>query len=254
MAETGIRFMTFGISPYCEKARWALDWHRIPYREIGWPPGLHQILAKRCGAKTSALPILLEGTTVIQGSSAIIDWAERRAEDHARSLAPSNSAGETQEIERRSNEITAVHVRRLAFAEMLPNYAHFVKPGMFERASGWHRLAGHIMWPVEVRIIMRGYDLGPGAAAESRAKIDAELDWLDAKLADGRAYLAGGRFSRADLTVASVLAAFARPKEMPTFHNKRAPEALAADVRRWSERPTLRWVLETYRMHRRQAN
>ena len=169
MAETGIRFMTFGISPYCEKARWALDWHRIRYREIGWPPGLHQILAKRCGAKTSALPILSEGTTVIQGSSAIIDWAERRAEDHARSLAPSNGAGETQEIERRSNEITAVHVRRLAFAEMLPNYAHFVKPGMFERASGWHRLAGHIMWPVAVRIMMRGYDLGPGAAAESRA-------------------------------------------------------------------------------------
>ena len=254
MAETGIRFMTFGISPYCEKARWALDWHRIRYCEIGWPPGLHQILAKRCGAKTSALPILLEGTTVIQGSSAIIDWAERRAEDHARSLAPSNRAGETQEIERRSNEITAVHVRRLAFAEMLPNYAHFVKPGMFERASGWHRLAGHIMWPVAVRIMMRGYDLGPGAAAESRAKIDAELDWLDAKLADGRAYLAGERFSRADLTVASVLAAFARPKEMPTYHNMRAPEALAADVRRWSERPTLRWVLETYRIHRRQAN
>ena len=61
MAETGIRFMTFGISPYCEKARWALDWHRIRYREIGWPPGLHQILAKRCGAKTSALPILFGG-------------------------------------------------------------------------------------------------------------------------------------------------------------------------------------------------
>jgi hypothetical protein len=35
MAEAAIRFMTFGISPYCEKARWALDWHRIPYREIG---------------------------------------------------------------------------------------------------------------------------------------------------------------------------------------------------------------------------
>ena len=69
MAETGIRFITFGISPYCEKARWALDWHRIPYREIGWPPGLHQILAKRCGAKSSALPILLEGTQSFRGAA-----------------------------------------------------------------------------------------------------------------------------------------------------------------------------------------
>jgi glutathione S-transferase len=117
---------------------------------------------------------------------------------------------------------------------MLPNYAHFVKPGMFERASGWHRLAGHLMWRAAVQV-------GPGAAAESRAKIDPELDWLDAKLVDGRAYLAGDRFSRVDLTVASVLAAFARPKEMPMFHNMRAPEALAADVRRWGERPTMRW-------------
>ena len=253
MAEPEIRFITFGISPYCEKARWALDWHRIPYREIGWPPGLHQILAKRCGAKSSALPILLEGDTVIQGSSAIIDWAERHAEDRGRMLAPRNGADEAQEIERRSNEIIAVHVRRLAFAEMLPNYAHFVKPGMFERASGWHRLAGHMMWPVAVRVMMRNYDLGPGAAAESRSTIDVELDWLDAKLADGRPYLAGERFSRADLAVASALAAFAQPKEMPTFYSMRAPERLAADVHRWGERPTMRWVREQYRMHRLSA-
>ena len=103
-------------------------------------------------------------------------------------LAPRNSADEAQEIERRSNEIIAVHVRRLAFAEMLPNYAHFVKPGMFERASGWHRLAGNMMWPVAVRVMIRNYDLGPGAAAESRSIIDIELDWLDWKLADGRPY------------------------------------------------------------------
>lgn len=121
-----------------------------------------------------------------------------------------------------------MHVRRLAFAEMLPNYAQFVKPGMFERTSGWHRLAGHMMWPVAVRIMIRGYDLGPGAAAESRSIIDVELDWLDSKLAGGRPYLAGKRFSRADLAVASALAAFAQPKEMPTFHNMRAPESLAA--------------------------
>ena len=252
MAETGIRFMTFGISPYCEKARWALDWHRIHYREIGWPPGLHQILAKRCGAKTNALPILLEGTTVIQGSSAIIDWAERRAEDQ-RSLATSNSAGETQEIERRSNEITAVHVRRLAFAEMLPNYAHFVKPGMFERASGWHRLAGHIMWPVAVRIMMRGYDLGPGAAAEAAPRSTPSSTGLTRSLPTAAPILpAALQPRRSDRGERACR--LARPKEMPTFYNMRAPEALAADVRRWSERPTLHWVLETYRMHRRQAN
>src|SRR6187397_1237510 len=52
--------ITFGFSHFCEKARWALDWHGIAYQEIGWPPGVHRILAKRCGAKGTTLPILLD--------------------------------------------------------------------------------------------------------------------------------------------------------------------------------------------------
>ena len=105
MAETGIRFMTFGISPNCEKARWALDWHRIPYREIGWPPGLHQILAKRCGAKSSALPILLEGDTVVQGSSAIIDWGKR-----TQKIADAGSRHETAQTKRKRSSGAATRL------------------------------------------------------------------------------------------------------------------------------------------------
>ena len=59
------RLITFGISHFCGKARWALDWHGIPYEEIGWPPGWHLVLAKRCGATASTLPIVLDGETVI---------------------------------------------------------------------------------------------------------------------------------------------------------------------------------------------
>jgi glutathione S-transferase len=49
------------------------------------------------------------------------------------------------------------------------------------------------------------YDIGPEAACDSRSMLASELDWLDTKLADGRSYLAGNRFSRVDLTVASLL-------------------------------------------------
>jgi glutathione S-transferase len=106
------------------------------------------------------------------------------------------------------------------------------------------------MWPVSRSLMLRKFAIRPGAAAESRAKIEEELDWLDAKLADGRPYLAGDRFSRADLTVASLLAPFARPKEMPVYHAMPIPEPLSEDVRRWSERPVMRWVLTQYHTHR----
>jgi glutathione S-transferase len=250
VTKTKARLITFGISHFCEKARWALDWHGISYREISWPPGLHQVLAKRCGAKGTTLPILLDDETVIQGSGAIIDWAETKGLDPARSLTPIANAVEAQEIERRTDAVIGIHVRRLAFAETLPSQSHLVKPALFHGASGWHRLVGNMMWPVARRIMMRMYDISPGAASESRSKLEAELDWLDGKLADGRAYLTGDRFTRADLTVASLLATFARPQEMPIYHDLVGPDALAADVERWRKRPVMRWVIALYRTHR----
>jgi glutathione S-transferase len=156
-------------------------------------------------AKVTTLPIMLDGDTVIQGSGAIIDWADQQAQDHARRLTLAGSL----EIEQRADRVIGVHVRRLGYAETLPRFPHLVKPALFRNASSSHRLIGNLMWPLSRRVMMRMY-----AASESRAKLEAELDWLDTKLADGSPYLAADRFSRADLTVASLLALFAQPQEM----------------------------------------
>jgi len=103
MTHEKVSLITFGVSHFCEKARWALDWHDIDYEEISWPPGLHQILAKRCGAKDTSLPIVRERERdrVVQGSGAIIDWADDNAEDKSRRLTQEGSV----EIEERADEI-----------------------------------------------------------------------------------------------------------------------------------------------------
>jgi glutathione S-transferase len=250
MTKTSPTLVTMGVSPFCERARWALDWHGLGYNEIGWPPGLHQILAQNRGLKTSTVPILMDGATIIQGSATIIDWAEKNAIDPNRSLTPQADRKEAEYIEQRTDAVIGVHVRRLTFAETLPSYPHLLRLALFQRASAWHRLFGNMMWPVSRRLMLRKFDIRAGAAAESRAILELELDWLDTKLSDGRPYLAGGRFSRADLTVASLLAFFAKPKEMLRYHAMIAREALTEDVRRWSERPVMRWVLRQYRAHR----
>lgn len=249
MAHLKPRLITFGISHFCEKARWALDWHGITYEEIGWPPGWHLVLAKRCGARASTLPIVLDGKTVIQGSGAIIDWAESKSKNPKRSLAPDGNRTEAQEIERRADEVIGVHVRRLAYAETLPSCSHLVKPALLLRTSVSHRLIGNFMWPITRRIMMRTFDIRAGAAIESRSTLEAELDWLDSKLTNGRPYLVGDRFSRVDLTVASLLAAFAQPKEMAVYHEM-SVDPLTADINRWSQRPVMRWVNSQYQRHR----
>ncbi len=125
------RLITFGISHFCEKARWVLDWHGIAYKEVSWPPGLHQVLAKRCGAKRTTLPIVLDGETVVQGSGAIIDWADQRTQDYSRRLNAPNA----REIEQRADDVIGIYVRRLAYAEMLPRFPHLAKPALFSNTS-----------------------------------------------------------------------------------------------------------------------
>lgn len=240
------RLITFGISHFCEKARWALDWHAIDYEEIGWPPGLHRILAKRCGAKGTTLPILLDGDRVIQGSGAIIDWADERAQDRTRQLTHADAL----EVEKRADEVIGCHVRRLAYSEILPRFPQYAKPQLFRNTSRTHRLIGDVMWPVTRQIMMRMYDVKSEAASESRGKLEVELAWLDQKLNDGRPYLAGDRFSRADVTVASLLALFAHPDQMPVYHEMSIPDALTADYERWRDRPVMRWVCTLYQNHR----
>src|SRR5262245_58522400 len=80
--------VAFGISHFCEKARWALDWHRIRYSEISWPPGVHRLLLKQYGAKGSSLPVVLDGESVIEGSGAIIDWRKAKLKTALEALTP----------------------------------------------------------------------------------------------------------------------------------------------------------------------
>lgn len=246
MSSTVPRLITIGISHFCEKARWALDWHGLAYVEQRWPLGAHGLLARIHGAPASTLPILLDGTATIQGSGEIIDWADQRN----MGPGPNLTVVHSREIERRADTLIGVHVRRLSYAEMLPEMSRSVREELFQGLSPTQRVAGHVTWPVTRRVMMRAMDLNPLAASQSRSILEAELDWLDYQLDDGRPYLTGDCFSRADITVASLLAPFARPKEMPVFHRMTLPRALAADCRRWRDRPIMRFVTRLYRTHR----
>jgi len=194
----------------------------------------------------TTLPILLDGETVIQGSGAIIDWADQQTQDPARRLTLAGAL----EIEQHADHVIGTHVRRLAYAELLPRCPELAKLALFGKASAAHRLVGNAMWPLTRRSMMRMHCVTPEAAAESRSILESELDRIDRTLADHRRYLAGDRFSRADITVASLLALFARPQEMPTYHEMSFPEALVADFERWRDRPAMRWVVAQYQAHR----
>jgi glutathione S-transferase len=67
----------FPFSHFCEKACWALDLKRQPYRVINLLPALHLLWSRRM-ASASSLPILRDGAYIVQDSSAIIDYLDLR--------------------------------------------------------------------------------------------------------------------------------------------------------------------------------
>jgi glutathione S-transferase len=235
----------FNISHYCEKARWALDHFGIAHRVQHVMAGQQRHIAKKLGAERGSVPFLQVGDQVIVGSSAIIDWAEAHPAANLPSLAGSD-AEQVRAIEKRLDDITGVHVRRFFYSDALTENPNSVRPIFANGLPLFQRLAVIVTWPKIASVMKKLMDLGPAQREESRAIVDAELTWLDGLLADGRPFLTGSEFTRADLTAAALLAPVVDPKEHPVHGLVPFPINVAATMQAWAERPSLRLVREAY--------
>lgn len=241
----------FAISHYCEKARWALDHGRIEYQLNHLAPGQHRALAGKLGLKGSSLPFLVNGDEVVHGSSAIIDWVDRQVADPADRLTPTDEAQQWREMEQRLDKLCGVHVRRYYYSEAMVDYPETVRPVFTDRLGWFHRVTVRLAWNKIRTLMIKGLDLGPTQGEASRQVVAGELDWLDGLLADGRAFLAGSRFSRVDITAASLLAPLVLPPEHPVYSSLQIPPRIGKELQDWADRPSLQWVAGIYASHRR---
>lgn len=243
----------FGISHYCEKARWALDYLQVPYLLRVVAPGVHIAVARKLGAPRSSVPILVAGETTIQGSVGIIDWAQSVASG-PQTLTPQVDQATSTAIEQRLDDLLGVHVRRCYYSEALLKHPNTVKPLFTSGISTGQKLLLNVTWPMLRKVMARTMDLGEAQGHESARLVEAELDWLDELLGDGRPYLAAaasdGQFSRLDVTAASLLAPIALPPEHPTYGNMVLPPGISQLVENWQDRPIIRWVRDMYARHR----
>lgn len=234
---------TFGPSHYCEKARWALDLCGVPYREVRWAPGPHLLAVRRIAAATT-VPILDHGNGVIQGSCPIMDWLEASG-SVSWDTSPEQSA-DVARLSARANEGIGVAVRRLLYATGLPREPTRIARELFDGVSWRQRAGAWAMWPVTRRLMMKSMHAAPADIPEARARVERDLDALDATLGDGRRFLVGDRLSRADIATASLLAPLARPRRHPVCRGKAPWAAYRQIVDRTRDRPCLRWTARIY--------
>jgi glutathione S-transferase len=99
--------------------------------------------------------------------------------------------------------------------------------------------------------VKRRFDIRPETVEESRAKVRAAFDKIEAGVGPS-GYLVGESFTVADLTAASILAIIVVPPEFPYI--KLHPDERTAESRRFRDslrdRPGFKWVEDMYARHR----
>jgi glutathione S-transferase len=240
--------VTIPISHYCEKARWALERCGVPYRERAHLQVIHWLAVKRAGGGRTA-PVLVCGSTVLSESADIVAFADSRATGQR--LYPDDAA-EVRALESDFDERLGPHGRRWMYDE-LRGQTHLVRKYGATGVPAWERRALPLAFPLVSRVIDRYLDITPESSAASLQTVRDVFTSVGERLSDGRRYLAGDRFTAADLAFAALAAPLLVPRgygvPLPDVHE--LPGRMATVVRELRDHPAGRHALEMYRSERR---
>jgi len=237
----------FTSSHFNEKARWALDFKRVPHIRHSLIPGFHVPVVKRMTGKTH-VPVLKLNGTAISDSSRIIEALERAYPEPALYPADPEQRRRALELEDFFDEELGPYIRRWIFHVILP-YPKFMRALFASHASPAAQLAQRAMSPLFGAVMRRQMKINPATAEVARAKTIAAMDRL-AREVQPSGYLVGDKFTVADLTAAALLSPLVRPPEFPYKAVAPIPEPFAKIRDALSNHPAFQWTLRTYRDHR----
>jgi len=245
--------ITIPLSHYCEKARWALDRVGLPYREEPHAPLLHRLATRRNDGGT--VPVLVHGNRrFIDSTDILVHAYSVRGGDL---LYPRDPAlrREVEALEERFDRELGPHVRRWAYGQLLPH------PKLLR--SVWSRGVPRfeasllpVIVPLARRLVRAAYKITPEGAQRSLERVRAVFREVDERLGDGRAFLAGARFTAADLTFAALAAPMLFPVECRAVHPALddVPIAMHKEVLRMRNSVAGHFALRLYSRERSNSN
>jgi len=236
------------VSHYNEKARWALDYKRVPHRRVAPLPLFGTLPAAWLMTRRPTFPVLrLDGRT-IGDSTAIVAALEERYPDPP--LYPADPAEHARalELEDFFDEQLAPYLRRLAWFHLSPHPRAFFT-AVFPDSSPLLRAAFRPGAFAITRIAKARYRTNAATAAEARRKVVEAMERIEAEVGPS-GYLVGDAFSVADLTAAALATPIIGPPERQYLPPQDQPEPLRSFSLELKARPAGQWVLEMFRRHR----
>jgi glutathione S-transferase len=235
------------VSHYNEKARWALDYKRVPHVRRAATPGRHAKIARRLWAGTT-FPVLEIDGEVIGDSTLIIRALERRYPEPPLYPEDPDDRRHALAIEDFFDEEFGPYLRLLVLEHMLPDPPLLL--GAFTPdLSAPRRWTARAMYPLIRRGVARDFDIDHAHVDRAWEKCRAACERFAAEVGPN-GYLVGDRFTVADLTVAALLSPVVAPVQFPYPQPQRDHPRLA-DLRRMiDDRGALEWARRIYAHHR----
>jgi glutathione S-transferase len=202
--------ITIGPSHYCDKARWALDYFNIKYKEDPHPPLFH--LGTTLKYKTRTVPLLITDDGIFKDSTDILQYLDKKAPDKVK-LYPQdiNLRKEVEELEELFDTKLGPHSRRWAYFYLFQTTElifkifntdiHPMEESLFET-----------FYPVIKPIMKKAMKISPQSTERSHNKIVEVFKIVEGKMSDGRKYLTGDTLTAADITFATLAAPVVYPR------------------------------------------
>ena len=245
------RLITIPISHFCEKARWALDRAGLPYVEQRHIQVIHVFAARFAGGGRTVPVLVTESGTVLADSTDILRWTDAYMPSERR-LYPDGELGEQAAVlEGRLDDQFGPDGRLWMYQETL-SAVNDLRPWAFAGIPDWERRMFGLAGPAFAVVIRRHLGVDVSAADAALERVEREFDDVGARLADGRRFILGDRFTAADLTFAALAAPVLVPSQYgsPLPPLDVMPESAVRVIRRLREHPAGVFADRMYREER----
>jgi glutathione S-transferase len=235
------------VSHYNEKARWALDYKRIPHRRQAAVPGQHDRIAEELwGGRT--FPVLVLDGEAIGDSTRIIEELERRHPEPPLYPGDPDDRRRALELEDFFDEELGAYTRLLAIYHALPDGKLML--GMFvPDLTGARKLTARAMYPLIRRRVVRQFGIDDESIGQAWSKVRAAGERFRAELQPS-GYLVGSSFTVADLTAAALVAPVVAPEQYPYPQPQRGHPLFGPVREAIAQSGMLDWARDIYARHR----
>ncbi|MFC4259897.1 glutathione S-transferase family protein [Marinobacter lacisalsi] len=244
-----LQLYQFAISHFSEKARWALDYKGIAYKPEFLLPGMHtKTVRGLTGQKITSVPVLVDNGQAVQGSAAILDHLDAAFPDKPLLPDEPNAQASALAWEKRLDQEAGPAVRTFAYHHLLQR-PKIVAPLLAARTPFWNQYLLRLGFSRVEEIMRETMAINQKTAACAQTTIEGMLEEIAGIYKEGR-FLAGDRFSRADLTAGALFAPLFMPPQYPVPWPK--PDRLPPDLKAWNRenKELLAPVAQVYQQYR----